>query len=58
MEEDNIDILELNFTITKVYFKQTNILSIKCHLDYKISYGSCIIIICYELGPNKHWSEL
>ena len=38
MESDNADIFLLTFTTEKVHFKQTNILSIKRHQDYKITY--------------------
>ena len=38
MESGNANIFRLTFTMEKVHFKQTNILSIKRHQDYKIAY--------------------
>ena len=36
MESGNANIFQLTFTTEKAHFKQTNILSIKRHQDYKI----------------------
>ena len=38
MESGIANIFRLSFTTEKVHFKQTNILSIKRHQDYKITY--------------------
>ena len=37
MESGNANIFRLSFTTEKVHFKQTNILSLKRHQDYKIT---------------------
>ena len=37
MESGNANIFRLSFTTEKVHFKQTNILSMKRHQDYKIT---------------------
>ena len=38
MESGNANIFRLTFITEQVHFKQTNILSIKRHQDYKITY--------------------
>ena len=38
MESGNANIFRLTFTTEKVHFKHTNVLSIKRHQDYKITY--------------------
>ena len=40
MESGNANIFRLTFTTEKVHFKQSNILSIERHQDYKIAYRS------------------
>ena len=37
MESGNANIFRLSFTTEKVHFKQTNILTVKRHQDYKIT---------------------
>ena len=54
LESGNANIFRLSFTTEKVHFKQTNILSIKRHQDYKITYRrdhACIFraFFCREL---------
>ena len=38
IEIDNANIFRLTFTTEKVHFKQSNILSVERHQDYKIAY--------------------
>ena len=61
MESSNADIFRLTFTAVKVHFKQTNILSIKRHQDYKIAYRrdhACIFRAFFVTSYRFYFTKL
>ena len=61
MESDNLNIFLLTFTTEKVHFKQTNILSIKRHQDYIITYRSdhpCIFRAFFVTSYRIYFTKL
>ena len=61
MEIGNANIFRLSFTTEKVHFKQTNILSIKRHQDYKITYRrdhACIFRAFFVTSYRFYFTKL
>ena len=61
MESGNANIFRLTFTTEKVHFKQTNILSIKRHQDYKITYRrdhACIFRAFFVASYRFYFTKL
>ena len=61
MERGNANIFRLTFTTEKVHFKQTIILSIKRHQDYKITYQSdqaCIFRAFFVTSYRFYFTKL
>ena len=61
MESGNINIFRLPFTTEKVHFKQTNILIIKRHQDYKITYRrdyACIFRAFFVTSYRFYFTKL
>ena len=61
MESGNANIFRLTFITKKVHFKQTNILSIKRHQDYKITYGrdhTCIFRTFFVASYRFYFTKL
>ena len=61
MESGNANIFRLTFTTEKVHFKQTNILSIKRHQDYKIAYRrdhACIFRAFFVTSYRFYFTKL
>ena len=61
MESGNVNIFRLSFTMEKVHFKQTNILSIKRHQDYKITYRrdhACIFRVFYVASYRFYFVKI
>ena len=61
MEGGNANIFRLSFTTDKVHFKQTNILSIKRHQDYKITYQrdhACIFRAYFFTSYRFYFTKL
>ena len=61
MESGNANIFRVTFRTEKVHFKQTNILSIKRHQDYKIAYGrdnACIFRAFFVTSYRFYFTKL
>ena len=61
MEIGNANIFRLSFTTEKVHFKQTNILLIKRHQDYKITYRrdhACIFRAFFVTSYRFYFTKL
>ena len=61
MESGNANIFRLTFTMEKVHFKQTNILSIKRHQDYNIAYRrdhACIFRAFFVTNYRFYFTKL
>ena len=61
MESGNAIIFQLTFTMEKAHFKQTNILSIKHHQDYKITYTrehACIFRAFFVTSYRFYFTKL
>ena len=61
MESGSANIFRLFFTTEKVHFKQTNILSIKRHQDYKIAYRrdhACIFRAFFVTSYRFYFTKL
>ena len=61
MERGNANIFQLTFTTEKVHFKQTNVLSIKRHQDYKITYRrdhACIFRAVFVTSYRFYFTKL
>ena len=61
MESGIPNIFRLYFTTEKVHFKQTNILSIKRHQDYKITYQrdhACIFRAFFDTSNRFYFTKL
>ena len=61
MENGISNILRLSFTTEKVHFKQPNILSIKRHQDYKITYQrdhACIFRAFFDTSYRFYFTKL
>ena len=61
MENGIANIFRLSFTTEKVHFKQSNILSIKRHQDYKITYQrdhACIFRAFFDTSYRFYFTKL
>ena len=61
MDSGNVNIVRLSFITEKVHFKQTNILSIKRHQDYKITYRrdlACIFRAFFVTSYRFYFTKL
>ena len=61
MESGTANIFRLYFTTEKVHFKRTNILSIKRHQDYKITYrrdDACIFRAFFVTSYRFYFTKL
>ena len=61
MESGNGNIFQLTFTTKKVHLKQTYMLSIKRHHDYKITYGrdhACIFQAFFVTSYRFYFTKL
>ena len=60
MESGNANIFQITLTTEKVHFKQTNILSIKRHQDYKITYRrdhACIFRAFFVMSYRFYFTK-